>query len=197
MHTGLYEQESNPKTIPSTVYQSVGARICALRKPAQLRVDQGPSGTYHRRGGRRCHLFCGVGIVAQVFHKGSEEIITHLGTPGHLISSSVSFLQQKPSDYQLDALIDSEVWILRYPTFQTLLQQDIRFVRLARLVTLEWLLQKEQMEHDFLLLSSKERFIKFAQEEPQLMATVPQRMLASYLNIQPETFSRYKQLLKP
>jgi CRP-like cAMP-binding protein len=136
------------------------------------------------------------GLLRKYFYNGNQEIITHLGTPGHIISSSVSFLHQKPSDYLIDVVEDAEVWILRYPDFQVLLQQDIRFVRLARLVALEWLLQKEQMENDFLLLSSKERFIKFATEEPKLMATVPQRMLASYLNIQPETFSRYKHLLK-
>jgi hypothetical protein len=45
-------------------------------------------------------------------------------------------------------------------------------------------------------MSSKDRFLKFAREHPDLMATVPQKYLASYLNIQPETFSRYKHLLK-
>jgi hypothetical protein len=45
-------------------------------------------------------------------------------------------------------------------------------------------------------LNSHERFIHFIKENPDLLQRVPQKYLASYLNIKPETFSRLKHLLK-
>jgi hypothetical protein len=45
-------------------------------------------------------------------------------------------------------------------------------------------------------LETRERFIRFVEKNPGLMQRVPQKYLASYLNMKPETFSRLKHLLK-
>jgi hypothetical protein len=45
-------------------------------------------------------------------------------------------------------------------------------------------------------LTPRERFLDFVHKNPELLQRVPQKYLASYLNIQPETFSRFKHLLR-
>jgi hypothetical protein len=45
-------------------------------------------------------------------------------------------------------------------------------------------------------MSPRERFLNFVTKNPELMQRVPQKYLASYLNIKPETFSRFKHLLR-
>jgi hypothetical protein len=45
-------------------------------------------------------------------------------------------------------------------------------------------------------MTPRERFLNFVMKNPQLMQRVPQKYLASYLNIKPETFSRFKHLLR-
>ncbi|MEI9808160.1 MAG: hypothetical protein WDO16_09940 [Bacteroidota bacterium] len=45
-------------------------------------------------------------------------------------------------------------------------------------------------------MTPRERFLNFVMKNPDLMQRVPQKYLASYLNIKPETFSRFKHLLK-
>jgi hypothetical protein len=47
-----------------------------------------------------------------------------------------------------------------------------------------------------LKLTPRERFLAFVQQNPQLMQRAPQKFLASLLNIQPETFSRFKHLVR-
>jgi hypothetical protein len=42
----------------------------------------------------------------------------------------------------------------------------------------------------------RERFIYFVNRNPELLQRVPQKYLASYLNIKPETFSRFKHLVR-
>jgi hypothetical protein len=46
-------------------------------------------------------------------------------------------------------------------------------------------------------LGPRERFLYFMERHPTLLQRVPQKHVASFLNIQPETFSRYKHLLRP
>ena len=42
----------------------------------------------------------------------------------------------------------------------------------------------------------RQRFLHYLKHHPQMMERVPQKILASYLEIKPETFSRLKHLLK-
>jgi hypothetical protein len=67
--------------------------------------------------------------------------------------------------------------------------------RLGRLIVTEQFLNKENWEYDRMRLDSHERFIRFVEGNPDLLRRVPQKYLASYLNIKPETFSRLKHLL--
>jgi hypothetical protein len=57
-------------------------------------------------------------------------------------------------------------------------------------------LQKELWELECIRYSTKERFLRFMSDNPELFQRVPQKYLASYLNIKPETFSRLKHLLR-
>ncbi|MBU7578792.1 MAG: hypothetical protein KAF40_12090, partial [Flavihumibacter sp.] len=60
------------------------------------------------------------------------------------------------------------------------------------LIILEWMLMKEKTDTFRMISSPKERFAQFIRENPDLLARVPQKYLASLLDIKPETFSRFK-----
>ena len=55
--------------------------------------------------------------------------------------------------------------------------------------------QKFQREHDFLLLSAKERFENFSKSQPHLISRIPDYHLASYLGITNVSLSRIKRLV--
>ena len=44
--------------------------------------------------------------------------------------------------------------------------------------------------------TTRQRFLHYLKSHPQMLQRVPQKILASYLEIKPETFSRLKHLLK-
>jgi hypothetical protein len=56
--------------------------------------------------------------------------------------------------------------------------------------------EKESFEYNRVRLTSQERFINFIRNNGNLPQRVPQKYLASYLNMKPETFSRLKHLMK-
>ena len=68
--------------------------------------------------------------------------------------------------------------------------------RLGRLIVTQEYLKKESFEYNRARLTSRERFINFIRNNSNLMQRVPQKYLASYLNMKPETFSRLKHLIK-
>jgi hypothetical protein len=68
--------------------------------------------------------------------------------------------------------------------------------RLGRLVITATMVLKDKWLSQLVKLSPRERFISFVTKHPELMQRVPQKYLASYLNIKPETFSRFKHLVK-
>jgi hypothetical protein len=55
---------------------------------------------------------------------------------------------------------------------------------------------KDRWQIQLVKMTPRERFLNFVTRNPELMQRVPQKYLASYLNIKPETFSRFKHLLK-
>jgi hypothetical protein len=68
--------------------------------------------------------------------------------------------------------------------------------RMGRLAVTTMMILRERWQMQLLKLSPRERFLKFVHRHPALIQRVPQKYLASYLNIQPETFSRFKHLLR-
>lgn len=143
------------------------------------------------------HLyFVHKGLVRKFFYKKKYEMITQIAKEGDLVSSSVSFLSQKPSEYIVETLEPCTMYALSYDNLQKMYSWGYKMERLGRLVTLDWLLQKEIWEHDRIRQEPRERFKRFMNENSELIQRVPQKYLASYLNMKPETFSRYKHLLR-
>ena len=136
------------------------------------------------------------GVLKKYFYRNrNEEIITQIAKEGDLICSSVSFLSGVPSEYAIETFEPVSVISFSKKSIEQIYKKSYRMERLGRLIIMDWFLQKEDWEHDRIRLSPKQRFISLLTGSPDLLMRVPQKSLASYLNIKPETFSRYKHLL--
>ena len=136
------------------------------------------------------------GLVRKYFYKGKEEIITQIAKEGDLISSSVSFLSGTPSTYVVDTIEPTVFVSLSKQAVEELYCIHPKWQRAGRLIITDLLIQKEYWELDRMKYTTKERFIRFLTSNADLFQRVPQKYLASYLNIQPETFSRLKHFLR-
>jgi CRP-like cAMP-binding protein len=136
------------------------------------------------------------GLARKYFYKGRTEIITQIARENEMISSSVSFLSGAPSDYFVETLEPSTFLSISREHVDLLYRENPRIERLGRIIMTHFFLQKEEWEHECIRLDTRERFIRFIANNPDFMQRVPQKYLASYLNMKPETFSRLKHLLK-
>jgi CRP-like cAMP-binding protein len=150
-------------------------------------TDQGESENYL--------YFVIKGPARKFFYKGKEEVITQIAKEGELISSSVSYFSGQPSQYIIETIEPTTFFSLQKDRAEQLYNKYPKLERMSRLIITELFLQKEMWELESLRFTTKERFLRFMSDNPELFRRVPQKYLASYLNIKPETFSRLKHLL--
>ena len=136
------------------------------------------------------------GLTRMYFYKNKTEVITNIAKEGEIISSSSSFLSASPSNYYVETLEPSTFLSISRQQLEQAYKESPSIERLGRLMTTYFVLQKEEWELECMRLDTKERFLRFVGNNPELLLRVPQKYLASYLNMKPETFSRLKHLLR-
>jgi len=140
--------------------------------------------------------FVVTGLVRMYFYKGRTELITNIAREGELVSSSASFLSGRPSHYFIETLEPTTLLSVTRADLDSVYQESVRIERLGRLLTTQFVMQKEEWEHECMRLDTRERFTRFMERNPDLVQRVPQKYLASYLNMKPETFSRLKSVVR-
>lgn len=103
-----------------------------------------------------------------------------------------SFLKETASHYFLEALTDSRLLRMSKIQYDTLFNLYPEFNEWGRIVHQELLIGRVQREVELITMDAKERFDVFMQRCPKKLLTVPQKYLASYVNMTPETFSRMR-----
>ena len=136
------------------------------------------------------------GLVRKYYKKAKEEINTQISTEGHIIHSQESFHSRTASEYFVEAIETSTLVSISYDKLEALYASSHKMERLGRLVITFTMVVKDRWQMNMVKLTPRERFLDFVHKNPELLQRVPQKYLASYLNIQPETFSRFKHLLK-
>jgi CRP-like cAMP-binding protein len=136
------------------------------------------------------------GLVRKYFLKGKEEKVTYIAKENFLVNSMGSFLSGSPSMYFVEAIEPTTLLSIKKQDLENLYDTHHNIERLSRLVLTSLFIQREKQDYDQIRLSVRERFVQFMQNNPDLLQRVPQKYLASYLNIKPETFSRMKHLMK-
>jgi CRP-like cAMP-binding protein len=159
-------------------------------KPKKLRKNQ-----FLLNEGEVCtHIgFVNSGCLRQytIDNKGTEHII-QFAIEDWWVSDLNSFLSGKPSEYNVDALQDSEVLLLEKSARDDLLDNCPKMERFFRLLTEANHVATHQRIADSLSASAEERYLKFIKTYPKLFETVPQNQIASYLGITPQSLSRIR-----
>jgi CRP-like cAMP-binding protein len=136
------------------------------------------------------------GLARKYYKKGSGEINTQISFEGHMLLSQESFHSRLPSDYFIETIEPTTVVSITYDDLNRVYAQSHRMEKLGRLLITYALVIKDRWQIQLVKMTPRERFLHFVTKNPELMQRVPQKFLASYLNIKPETFSRFKHLIR-
>jgi CRP-like cAMP-binding protein len=136
------------------------------------------------------------GMVRKYYKKGKDEINTQISFEGHIIHSQESFHSRTPSEYNVEAIEATTFVSITYDDLEKIYDSSKKMEHLGRLIITHTMVIKDRWQMELVKHSPRERFIHFVNKNPELLQRVPQKFLASYLNIKPETFSRFKHLVR-
>lgn len=121
-----------------------------------------------------------------------EEITSDFRFEGNYITDYSSFLTQKPSADYIIALEDAEVMELHYSDMQILYEKVPSWQKYGRLIAEFLYIKVSERAQSLLFDSPEELYIRLMKERPKVIENMPQRYIASYLGIQPESLSRIR-----
>ncbi|HVM89681.1 MAG TPA: Crp/Fnr family transcriptional regulator [Puia sp.] len=136
------------------------------------------------------------GLVRKYFMRGKEEVVTQIVKENEVISATATVEDGKPSTYILETIEPTVLVSVKKQKLKELFEESHKMEHLGRMIATAMYQQKEDWEYDRMRLNTRERFVQFIHNNSDLLQRVPQKYLASYLNIKPETFSRMKHLLQ-
>lgn len=112
----------------------------------------------------------------------------------NIVSAYTSYLTQNPTNCNIEALADTEIAFITYRQFNALIEEDVRFLKVAKYISDIFFIRKCKRETSFLKNSAKERLEMLYKTYPGIEQQISQYHIASYLGIKPESLSRIKLL---
>lgn len=122
----------------------------------------------------------------------SEERIIRFGYTGNIIVSLDSFLSGKSSEFYIQAIKKTTVRTASKKDFYQFIHTDEEHLKFWISVLEDLVLQQIEREKDLLISSPGERYARVLKRSPQLFQEIPNKYIANYLRMSPETLSRLK-----
>lgn len=136
------------------------------------------------------------GLVRKYVIAGKNDITLQLATEGHIIQSEISFHTRLPSQVILETIEPTTLISMTYDHVQEALEKIPKAESLGRAIVTQMFIKKDNRYFAQLKKNTREKFLDYVNNHPHMLQRVPQKILASYLNIKPETFSRLKHLIR-
>lgn len=123
------------------------------------------------------------------------ENILHFACKGWWIGDMYSYISQKPSNLFIEVLDDAEIIQISKDDRELLFKEIPKLERFFRILAENSLVAHQERVIDNLSLTAEERFEKMCKKYPDLIHTVSQKNIASYIGVTPEFFSKMKSKL--
>lgn len=132
------------------------------------------------------------GSMRLYYDSPDKEVCNDFFFENSVIGSFASFFTEMPSIVSIAAIEDCEIVLFDKNELVELIQKFPSLKRLANFILQEQFLRTEKREEALLKFSPETRFKNLLEEHPKIFKRVPLHYVASYLNITPETLSRYR-----
>lgn len=103
-----------------------------------------------------------------------------------------SFLNQTPSEYQIETLSDIDMWRISYNNLQEVYLNSNNGNLIGRKMAEHLFLLKAKRELSLLNKTAEERYLELFSERPILLQQIPLKYIASYIGVTPQALSRIR-----
>lgn len=141
-------------------------------------------------------LFKGV-IVSYFICTDGNQYHKNIFLEGDFVASTVSNIENKPSQFALEVIESATVISFNYRKFRELINShsDLKNFYIAYLEK-NWVIDKERREISIVMNEATKRYQNFITSHPNIENRVPLNYIASHLGITPTQLSRIRKNIK-
>lgn len=132
------------------------------------------------------------GCVRLFYSAEGEDRTAFFYTKEDFVTAFESYKYETPTNQNFECLEDTEVVCITRVVAKDILTKFPKFEFLARGMIEEELILYHDMVSSFVMLSPEQRYQKLLEKNTDLFQRIPQRQIATYLGIKPESLSRIK-----
>jgi len=134
--------------------------------------------------------FLADGLLRSYHNIGSKEITSRIKFTNHVVIAPGSFFKQTPATESIESLSNSIVVTLPYLKLQEIYNKFPDFNYHTRLITEDYFYKQEQRLYMLRKHNAADKYKYFNENYNDYLQQIPQKYIASFLNIARETFSR-------
>ncbi len=140
--------------------------------------------------------FLANGLLRSYHNIGQKEITSRIMFTNHIVISPGSFFTQTAATESIEALSDCIVAKLSFTNLQIIYEKFPEFNCHTRLVTEQYFYTTEQRLYMLRKQDAVSKYLYFMDNYASFMKDIPQKFIASFLNITPETLSRTRSKIR-
>lgn len=175
-------------TALSPLAESAWRQIAAL-----LRTCQIPKAAHLLRAGDHARhvYFIRQGLLREYYTTADgDEATRRFCAEGELSGSLADLLSGAPALCSIEALEPTRLWQLDWLAIDRIAETEPSLMRLLRRIAETLYQRKMEREYEMLTLSARDRYRRFALQQPGLLPRLPRLAIAGYLGITPVHLSR-------
>lgn len=130
------------------------------------------------------------GALRAILMDEEEEFTIRFGYSNSIIAGIPSYFTGEPTELYIQAIRKSVVLRASKQEFEDYLNQDVERLKVYQRLLKELVASFYEREVDLLTKNPMERLKRLFTRSPQVFQEIPQKYIASYLRMTPETLSR-------
>lgn len=124
--------------------------------------------------------------------KNGKEHIINFSPENYWFGDRDSLTNNTPSKFNIDAIEDSEIILIKKEDFEMLCHKIPSLNNLVNTILQKSFVVSQKRIHDSISLAAEEKYQNFLDSHPSLINRIPQHMIGAYLGITPETITRIR-----
>ena len=139
--------------------------------------------------------FLADGLLRSYHNIGNKEVTSRIMFRNHIVISPGSFFTQTPATESIESLSDGTVVTLSFADLQKIYSKFPEFNYHTRIITEQYFYKQEQRLYMLRKRDAVAKYNYFLENYSDYLKDIPQKYIASFLNIAPETLSRTRSKL--
>jgi len=162
-----------------------------------FREIQLPKGSYFVKEGQVCKYvgFLQEGLLRYYINKDGQELTYEFARAGEFTCNYASFLDQSPSDENIQALENTSMLTISHNNLQVFYDKIAAGNKFGRLVVESIFVRAKHQIASLYSDPPDVRYLQFMDLYPDLQQRIPQYYISSYVGVKPPSLSRIRKRL--